>query len=397
MKYKLLTNSFILSFLMASVSCSSDVVPPVSEPPRNLDFYFGADLSYVNQLLDKGGVFKENFTETDPYLIFKNNGTNLVRLRIWHNPVWTKTIYGEDGTQVYNDLYDVEKSIAKAKALGMEVLLDFHYSDTWTDPGKQYIPDAWLEITDIDVLADSIYNYTKETLQYLNGKGLLPELVQIGNETNCGFLYTDAPDGFPACNVCEGNWFNAGKVYNSAIDAVRDVTATATVKTKVILHVADPKNIDWWFDDMKSKALVTDFDMIGFSFYPLWHTTIKVDELDTKVAGWKTKYNKDVIVLETAYPWTTAADDSYSNHFGDTTPLVGYPFSQQGQLDFMTKLCSEVIEGGGVGVIYWEPAWISTPAMKDLWGTGSSWENCTFFDYESNKHKGFNYMTFQYQ
>lgn len=396
MKITPLITSLAYSFLLALACCSSDDVAPAPEPPADLNFYFGADLSYVNQLLDKGAVFKENFTQTDPYQIFDNNGTNLVRFRIWHNPSWTKTIYGESGTQLYNDLYDVEKGIAKAKALGMEVLLDFHYSDTWTDPGKQYIPEAWLEITDVNVLADSIYNYTTKTLQYLNSKGLLPELVQIGNETNCGFLYTDAPTGFPTCNVCNGNWSNAGKIYNSAIDAVRDVTATTTIKTKVILHVADPKNIDWWFDDMKAKALVTDFDMIGFSFYPLWHTTIKVDELNTKVAGWKSKYNKDIIVLETAYPWTTAADDSYNNHFGDSTPLTGFPFSQQGQLDFMKKLCSEVIEGGGIGVIYWEPAWISS-SMKDLWGTGSSWENCTFFDYDGNKHKGFDYMKFQYK
>lgn len=396
MKITPLITSLAYSLLLAFACCSSDDVAPAPEPPADLNFYFGADLSYVNQLLDKGAVFKESFTQTDPYQIFDNNGTNLVRFRIWHNPSWTKTIYGESGTQLYNDLYDVEKGIAKAKALGMEVLLDFHYSDTWTDPGKQYIPEAWLEITDVNVLADSIYNYTTKTLQYLNSKGLLPELVQIGNETNCGFLYTDAPTEFPNCNVCNGKWSNAGKIYNSAIDAVRDVTATTTIKTKVILHVADPKNIDWWFDDMKAKALVTDFDMIGFSFYPLWHTTIKVDELNTKVAAWKTKYNKDIIVLETAYPWTTAADDSYNNHFGDAIPLTGFPFSQQGQLDFMKKLCGEVIEGGGIGVIYWEPAWISS-AMKDLWGTGSSWENCTFFDYDGNKHKGFEYMKFQYK
>lgn len=395
MKLTSLITFLTYSLFLTLAACSADD-SPAPKPPVELDFYFGADLSYVNQIVDKGGVFKENFTQTDPYQIFRNNGTNLVRVRIWHNPEWTKTIYGEAGTQLYNDLYDVEKTIAKAKELGMEVLLDFHYSDTWTDPGKQNIPAAWIDIKSADVLADSIYNYTFKTLQYLNGKGLLPELVQVGNETNCGFLYTSAPEGFPVCNVCNGNWANAGKVYNSAIEAVRDITATTTIKTKVILHVADPKNIDWWFDDMKAKALVTDFDMIGFSFYPLWHTTIKVEDLSTKIATWKIKYNKDIIVLETAYPWTTSADDSYNNHFGDSTPLTGFPFSQQGQLDFMKKLCSEVIEGGGVGVVYWEPAWISSP-IKDLWGTGSSWENCTFFDYEGNRHKGFEYMKFQYK
>ncbi len=100
-------------------------------------FYFGADLSYVNQVLDKGGVFKDRGSIKNPYAIFKDRGTNLVRLRLWHSPQWTQDVYGEAGTQWYNDLHDVAESIQLARSNGMEVLLDFHYSDRWADPGKQ--------------------------------------------------------------------------------------------------------------------------------------------------------------------------------------------------------------------------------------------------------------------
>lgn len=117
--------------------------------------------------------------------------------------------------------------------------------------------------------------------------------------------------------------------------------------------------------------------------------------ISTKVAAFKEKFEKNVMILETAYPWTTESDDAYNNHFGDTPPLAGYPFAEDGQYEFMKALTAEVKEGGGVGVIYWEPAWISAD-MKDLWGTGSSWENSTFFDFEGNVIKGIDYMNFEY-
>jgi arabinogalactan endo-1,4-beta-galactosidase len=380
----------LLSILLA---CSSD--NPAAEPAAEDDaFYFGADLSYVNQIVDHGGVYKENNVVKDPFQIFKDNGLNLLRVRLWHNPTWTNDAYGES-TPLYSDLKDVEKTIAKAKALGLQVLLDFHYSDTWADPSKQYIPAAWQEITSIEKLRDSVYNYTFKTLQYLKGKGLQPELVQLGNETNCGLLYSEAPQGFPSCNVCQEQWANAGEVLNAGIRAVRDLSAASTLKTKVLLHVADPANVEWWFDKIKSQAHVTDFDMIGFSYYPLWHTTVPLEDISTKVSGFKTKYGKDVIMLETDYPWTTADADNYHNQFGDATPLGGFPFTEQGQLDFMIKLTKEIKQGGGIGIIPWEPALI-TSGMIDSWGTGSSFDNCAYFNFAGNKIKGMDYMKADY-
>jgi arabinogalactan endo-1,4-beta-galactosidase len=384
-------SNFVLSFYLSMAAWYYSPSGPNYAP----GFYFGADLSFVNQILDHHGVYKVNGSVKDPYAIFRENGTNLVRLRLWHNPVWTKEVYGVEGTQMYNDLQDVERAIASAKKQHMAVLLDFHYSDTWADPKEQSVPKAWQNIRELTVLRDSVYNYTHHTLTYLNAKGLLPEWVQIGNETNCGMLYSSAPQGFPPCNVCEGNWANAGVVFNAGIKAVRDVTAVTKIKTKILLHVADPKNVKWWFDNIKSQALVTDFDMIGFSYYPLWHTSVPLDNISDRISAFKARFKKDIVILETAYPWTSSGVDTYNNQFGNQTPVPGFPFSEQGQFEFLQKLTQEVKAGGGKGVIYWEPAWISSE-IKDPWGTGSSWENCTFFNFTGEKNKGIEYMKAQY-
>jgi len=376
------------------VNCQQQEDPPPDEAPSS--FYFGADLSYVNQILDHGGIYKDQNEVRSPYKIFKDHGTNLVRLRLWHNPTWTKDVYGSAGLQLYNDLKDVEKAIILSKDQGMQVLLDFHYSDTWVDPGKQEIPQAWKDIKSISVLGDSVYQYTLKTLTYLDKKGLLPEFVQVGNETNCGMLYTNAPAGFPPCNACDGQWQNFGVILNKAIDAIQEVSASSAVKTKILLHVADPKNIDWWFDNIKSQANVTDFDIIGFSYYPIWHTTVTIGNLSDRVAAFKTKYNKEIMILETAYPWTIQNNDSYANIFGSQTPVPGYPYTLQGQFDIMKEITQAMKDGGGSGIIYWEPAWI-TSDMKDLWGQGSAWENNAFFDFDGNTNKGIEFMKYDYK
>jgi arabinogalactan endo-1,4-beta-galactosidase len=384
-----------LAFGLASIfACNEKNEPAPIQGKDTVEYFFGADLSYVNQVLDHGGKFRLEGSEVDPYQLFADRKTNLARFRLWHNPAWTKTVYGESGTQLYNDLADVEKSISKARSNGMKVLLDFHYSDTWADPGKQYIPDAWIDIREISVLKDSIYNYTFKTLTRLNDQGLMPDFVQIGNETNCGMLFSSAPDGFPSANICNGEWGNFSQVLKAAIKAVRDASAISSVKTKIALHVADPKNVDWFFSNLIHNLSVTDFDIIGFSYYPLWHTTVGLSEISDKIATFKSTYGKDVMIMETAYPWTTDGADDYNNLLGGT-PLAAFPFTPEGQYNFLVKLTQEVKAGEGIGVIYWEPAWISS-SMKDPWGTGSAWENATFFDFSGNTIKGIDYTQYTY-
>jgi arabinogalactan endo-1,4-beta-galactosidase len=388
-----------LHLTVGSMTTISDehftVLVPVAEDPS---FYFGADLSYVNQILDHGGSYKDGKT-SDPYEIFAGRGTDLVRLRLWHNPIWTKEIYEPDGPQLYNDLIDVAEAIGLSKDRGMKVLLDLHYSDFWADPGNQEVPAAWLNIKDISSLRDSVYNYTFKVLSFLDGKGLMPEFVQIGNEINCGMLYEHSGSpvvGFPSCNSCDGHTANLRVVLNAGIRAVRDASSSSQVKSKVILHVADPKNIVWWFDNVTAGTLpVTDFDVIGFSYYPIWHTDVSLNELANTIASVKSKYSKDVMIMETAYPWTDSGEDAYNNLFGGQAAINGFPYTPQGQYDMMTTITQAVIDGGGIGVIYWEPAWISS-AIRDFWNTGSAWENCAFFDFEGNVNKGMDYIKHDY-
>jgi arabinogalactan endo-1,4-beta-galactosidase len=393
-----LKQCFLSTLLVFASLCCVNCQDSDEKPSAPSTFYFGADLSYVNQILDHGGVYKDHGTAMGPYAIFKDHGVNLVRFRIWHNPQWTKEVYSPEHSPLYNDINDVEKSISLARAQGFKVLLDFHYSDNWADPGKQGIPKAWENIKELEVLKDSVYQYTLKTLQRLNSKNLLPEFVQLGNEINCGMLYTNAPADFPSCNVCSGNqWQRLGEVLNSAIKAVNDVTATSEIKTEIILHVADPKNVSWWFDNISAQGQVSDFDVVGFSYYPLWHKTIGPEVISQSVSEFRQKYGRKVMILETAYPWTTDHKDNYNNAFGSETPLPNFPFTKTGQRDLLIKLTQEVMDGKGDGIIYWEPAWISVPSLKDQWGTGSSWENNTFFDFEGNTLPSIDFATHKYK
>ena len=390
----------LLILLSLTISCKKDNPVPAEEKPVQVseyvyyqpdEFAMGVDLSYVNQVEDHGGTYRDSAQIRDPYRIMKEHGANFIRVRLWHNPTWVRDVYGGGNIPLYSGLADVEKTIQRAKDWGMAVNLDFHYSDTWADPGNQIPPKAWQDITDLQVLKDSVYNYTFSVLSKLNAAGLMPEMIQIGNETNCGMMMTETKAGFPNLNACDGHWQELGAVINSGIKAVRDVEANSTVKTKVALHVADPKNLDWWFGNIIAAGEVTDFDILGMSYYPLWHTTISFNDLPPLITQLKNAYLRKVMILETAYPWIAGGSDSYNNLFGGQTPLTGYPFTPAGQSQFLIDLTQKVMNAGGSGIMYWEPAWISSQ-MKDPWGTGSSWENCTFFDFNGNTLPAIDFM-----
>lgn len=397
------TYFIFISLLVFTLSCKDKPAttenPPKEESKNHLftadEFAMGVDLSYVNQIEDHGGVYRDSSKVRDPFRIMKEHGANIVRVRLWHNPQWVKAVYGSDQMPLYSGFADVLKTIQRAKALGMAVNLDIHYSDTWADQGNQKPPVAWENMTSLQVLKDSVYNYTFSVLSKLNAKGLMPEMVQIGNETNCGMMMTGTKTGFPNLNGCNTHWQELGSVINSGIRAVRDVSVQSTIKTKIALHIADPNNVEWWFGQITSSGAVSDFDIIGMSYYPLWHTTLAFSNLPALISKLKNTYNKKVMILETGYPWTTEYNDSYNNRFSSQTPLAGYSFTKEGQTKFMVDLCQNVLNAGGSGVIYWEPAWISSQ-LKDSWGTGSSWENCTFFDFTGNALPSIDYMRYSY-
>lgn len=344
-----------------------------NEGTTSSDFYYGADLSYVNEMEDCGAVYTDPDGVTkDPYVIFNEAGANLVRLRLWHNPTWTN----------YSNYEDVKKSIARAKEQGMSVLLDFHYSDTWADPSRQEIPDAWAsQINNTQALSQLLYDYTYETLTNLASANLLPDIVQVGNEINPMILQQGELE-WPI------DWERNSALINSGIDAVRDVSTEVNTEIGVMLHIAQPENGLWWFEQA-TEAGVTNYDYIGLSYYPIW-SDYDLDEVAAPLKTLIDTYNKDLMIVETAYPFTMQNADTANNILGNDAIVEGYPATQQGQLDYMNALQDIVEEVGGVGLIYWEPAWVST-SCSTLYGQGSHWDNATFFDHEYKATLGLNF------
>jgi arabinogalactan endo-1,4-beta-galactosidase len=382
--------SFILILTLSSCKKSGNSNTNPDETKifyKPSEFVLGADLSYVNQILDHGGIYKDSGNIADPYQIFQKYGANVIRFRLFYNPTWTKNVYGVSGTQMYNDFADVKKGISKSKAAGMQVCLDFHYSDTWADPSKQQKPAAWDTLTRIFVMSDSVYNYTFRTITNLSNSGLMPEYVQIGNEINPGLL-------LPQGNRWNGNEANMILLLNSGIKAVRDAGASNSIKPKIIIHIAQPENVITWFNSLAIKGLI-DYDIIGISYYYIW-SSVNLTDVHTYISQVKTAYNKDVMIMETAYPWTTLNADSYANTITISKLVSGYQATTDGQYHYLLALTQEIINGGGKGIFYWEPAWI-TSNLKDLWGTGSSWDCNTFFDFQGEVLQGINFMTYHYQ
>jgi arabinogalactan endo-1,4-beta-galactosidase len=346
-------------------------------------FSMGVDLSYVNQVEDYGGIYKDSGKTRDPFRIMKDHGANSVRVRLWHTPAWVGNL---NNGKLYYDLYGTEKTIRRAKENGMAVNLDIHYSDRWADPAHQETPAAWTGLS-LAVLKDSVYNYTLAVLNYLKSKNLVPEMVQVGNETNSGMLW-------PAGKVENNNWQNFAALLNSGIRAVRDFSLSSPVKPKIILHVAQLQNAEYWTNSLISNG-VTDFDILGLSHYAKWSTVTTMGEIENKIRAFKTTFGKQVMVVETAYPWTGNNADTYTNIISANDKAAGYEISQEEQFRYMKDLTQTIIRAGGTGIMYWEPAWISS-TLNDGWGTGSSWENNAFFDFTGNALPVMDHMCYPY-
>jgi arabinogalactan endo-1,4-beta-galactosidase len=339
------------------------------------NFFFGADLSYVNEMQNCGVSYSENEIIKDPFLIFSDNGCNLVRLRLWHTPSWYDNL--NDGMR-FSDLDDVKLSIARSKQNNLNVLLDFHLSDNWADPSKQLVPDAWLPVVDdVEILKDSLYNYIFSTLSELHQENLLPEMIQIGNETNKGILLSPSDNA-----TWTLDWTRNAILFNAAIKAVRDVEIESNSEIMIVLHVAGPVNAEWLIDGFIDNG-VTDFDFIGLSYYWAWHKPTNIQETGEIIENLKFHYpDKEVIIVETGYIWTNEWNDSASNIITETHPDY-HPASPIAQRDWLIDLTKEVIASNGSGVVYWEPAWVSSSCFTQ-WGQGSHQEHATFFDFENN-------------
>jgi len=306
-------------------------------------FAKGGDVSWLPEM-EKESNFKfynDNGVAQDCFQILKDHGINTIRLRTWVNPSMV------DWKNGHCSKYETVAMAVRAKKWGMRVMIDFHYSDTWADPGKQVKPAAWASHT-FPVLLTDVYNYTHGVMSALDSAGVTPEWVQIGNETSPGMLL---PDG------STNNWTQLSQLINKGYDAVKAVSPT----TKVLLHIDQGNNnarFRWWFDAAKANG--AKYDVIGMSYYPYWLTgspdyKLSINDLGNNLLDMASRYGKEVMVVE----------------------VGGVDTNAQNTKDMLIAVINKVLavpNNAGLGVIYWEPqgarSW--TGYALSAWGSGTN-------------------------
>jgi beta-galactosidase len=240
----------------------------------------GADISFLPQLEDRGMKFYDKGTSKDAIQILKDHGFNYIRLRIFNNPAADSGYSPKSG---FCDLEHTKQMAKRIKAAGLKFLLDFHYSDTWADPGKQYKPSAWKGLS-FPVLKDSVYAFTKRVIEELKKQGTTPDMVQIGNEINHGLIW---PDGHVK------HLDSLAQLVKAGTDAVLKVDPSIIMLLHIALGGQNDESV-FFLDNMLSRGLY--FDVIGESYYPKWHGTL--DDLRNNLTDLATRYSKDIIVVE---------------------------------------------------------------------------------------------------
>ncbi|GLU31368.1 hypothetical protein Busp01_12100 [Trinickia caryophylli] len=332
----------------------------------------GADVSTLLELEANGARYYDRGVARDCLLILKEHGLDAVRLKVWNDPGNPDFFPANQSPAAgYNNAEHVRVLARRAAALGLRVLIDFHYSDWWADPGKQYPPHAW-EGKDVAQTCELLAQYTARVLRMLARDGVRPEWVQIGNEITGGMLW---PLGR------YDQWDNLAQLLKAGHDAVKLVDS----RTQVMLHIdsgGDNAKSRWWFDSATQRGV--SFDVIGLSWYPQWQGALA--DLKANVDDLAVRYDKDVIVVEAAYPWTTSDGDSEPNAMTNTgtTP---YPATPAGQAQVMTAL-AEIVKaiphGHGKGIFWWEPEWIPVAGVGWKTGAGDQWDNNTLFDFKGH-------------
>ena len=308
----------------------------------------GMDVSSYPEMMDKGYTYyDETGKKTDVLDYGKRKGFNYGRLRLWNEP---RNIPESGG---YCDLIQTIAMAKRMKALNIPYLLDFHYSDWWADPEHQNIPKAWEKLT-IDEMAEKLCAFTKQTLLALQEADVYPDMIQIGNEIRNGML-------FPVAKV--PNWENLAKFVISGISAAREVCP----ETKIIIHLDEGATYAYyeeWFDRMIEQGM-TDFDVIGLSYYPYIHGSFSdFEDCLTRLAK---KYGRELNVAEFAHPFRR----SKGNFFGEKEELcAGYPASPVGQqesLQHLIRVIRKVPQCSGF--FYWEPFMHCENNDENGWGT----------------------------
>ena len=374
--------SALLAAMLFLTACaapgqSSNTVPSQTQPAEktlNLpeDFILGMDASCVPSLENSGvKYYDHNGTEKDVYQILSENGINYIRVRIWNDP------YDANGNGYGGGNCDLANAIAigqRATKYGLKLLVNFHYSDFWADPGKQAVPKAWKDL-DIDAKSEALYTYTKDCLEQLVAAGVDIGMVQVGNETNgalCG-ENGSAPDG----------WKNITQLMKAGSRAVREVCPNALVA----IHFTNPERVGSYESYGKQlQEHQVDYDVFASSYYPFWHGTLS--NLTTELNKIADQYGKKVMVAETSYAYSTADTDYHGNTVGSGSS-TGHPYTVQGQADQIRDVIQAVADmHSGIGVFYWEGTWISVGGSSyqenaALWEKyGSGWASSFASEYD---------------
>ena len=310
------------------------------------DFILGMDASSV-LAEERSGVVYRGFDgkEQDLFLTLAQCGINMIRVRVWNRP------FDAQGRGYGGGNCDVAAAAEigrRAAEHGMKLLVDFHYSDFWADPGKQFVPKDWAGMT-IEEKTDAVYSFTRESLETIRAAGAEIGMVQLGNETNgalCG----------------EKTWFNIQSLMAAGSKAVREVCP----KALVAVHFANPENAESYASyASKLDYYRLDYDVFATSYYPYWHGTL--DNLAAVLGDIARKKKKKVMVMETSYAYTPDDTDFSGNTIsGGSAVVKNYPYTVQGQANAVRDVIDTVASIGGIGVVYWEGAWIAV-------GT-NSWE-----------------------
>ncbi|MCK5731114.1 MAG: glycosyl hydrolase 53 family protein [Draconibacterium sp.] len=307
---------------------------------------FGGDFSIMKKMEDAGGLYKVDGIVKEGLEIFGDNGYSWARLRIFHTP----NMIGP----VCNDLNYTIKLAQKAKKFGFKILLNLHYSDNWADPGHQDIPVAWQNLS-FELVQDSLYNYTRKVIEAMDNAGVLPDMVQIGNEINNGMMW---PHGKLWIDPNITNWDNLSTLLQTGIRGVKDASNGDGIS--IMIHAANGGDVNASYKFYKNIIdRDVDFDVIGLSYYPWWHGTFI--ELEANILYLSRKFYKDFSIVETAY---------YSkNWYPEPTPWKGieppFPPTEQGQYDFLVELARTLKQNTRVKTLfYWKPDALEIPKTK---------------------------------
>lgn len=328
-----------------------------STQPTTAPFLLGADISALGQVEERGMVFRDGSKPDDAIDIFRRHGWNTFRLRLFVNP------NGRGGT--VNTL-DYTRALAKRiRASGAVFILDLHYSDTWADPQHQVKPAAWKSM-DIAQLQSAVEKYTADVIGDFKKNGCLPQIVQIGNEITGGTLWPDAQVAVPLSTVKVFDntvkpvkppepyddvkqWDNLCGVISAGVRGVR-AASDPSDGVRIMIHIdcgGDWPITKWYFDHLNDHKV--DYDIIGQSYYPYWHGTLQ--NVRDNLAQTAAHFHKDIVIVETAYPWQGGQRWSARKN-------MAWPISPEGQRQFLADLVSTVRQtpdGHGLGVMYWHP------------------------------------------